>query len=53
MKIGVFGLWHLGCTIAAFWSKIGIDVIAFDYDNNNIEKLKNSIPPIFEPNYTR
>ena len=49
MKIGVFGLWHLGCTIAASWSKLGFDVIGYDYDYLTIDKLKNGIIPIFEP----
>jgi UDPglucose 6-dehydrogenase len=49
MKIGVFGLWHLGCTIAASWSKLGFNVIGYDYDYLTIDKLKNGIIPIFEP----
>lgn len=49
MKIGVVGLWHLGCVISASWSKIENNVIAFDYDSNNIERLKNGETPLFEP----
>jgi len=48
-KIGVFGLWHLGCVIAASWSKIGNQVIGYDYDDENINNLKKGIPPLFEP----
>ena len=47
-KIGVFGLWHLGCVISATWSKSS-DVIGYDYDYENVEKLKNGTPPIYEP----
>jgi UDPglucose 6-dehydrogenase len=49
MKIGIFGLWHLGCVLAASWSKIGYNVIGYDYDNDNINNLKKGQPPIFEP----
>jgi UDPglucose 6-dehydrogenase len=48
MKIGIFGLWHLGCVLAASWSK-SYNVIGYDYDDDNIEKLKKGQPPIFEP----
>jgi len=49
IKIGVIGLWHLGCVISASWSKLGYNVVGFDYDNERIEKLKIGIPPLFEP----
>ena len=49
-KIGVIGLWHLGCVISVSWSKLGHNVIGFDYDMNRVEKLKDGIPPLFEPN---
>lgn len=49
IKIGVFGLWHLGCVLAASWSKIGYQVIGYDYDLDNINNLKNGYPPIYEP----
>ena len=48
-KIGVFGLWHLGCVLTAAWSKLGNQVIGFDYDIENIENLQKGIPPLFEP----
>jgi len=48
-KIGVFGLWHLGCTILASWSKLGYNVIGYDYEYLTIDKLKKGITPIFEP----
>lgn len=48
-KIGVTGLWHLGCVISVSWSKLGFNTIGFDYDKERVEKLKAKKPPIFEP----
>jgi UDPglucose 6-dehydrogenase len=48
-KIGVFGLWHLGCVLTAAWSKLGNQVIGYDYDTKNIDNLKKGTPPLFEP----
>ena len=48
-KIGVFGLWHLGCVIATSWSNLGHYVIGYDYDFFNIADLSEGKPPIFEP----
>ena len=48
-KIGVVGLWHLGCIIAASWSKLGYNVKGFDYDEERINNLQKGIPPLFEP----
>ncbi|OGR84399.1 MAG: hypothetical protein A2901_06430 [Elusimicrobia bacterium RIFCSPLOWO2_01_FULL_54_10] len=48
--VGVFGLWHLGCVLSAAWSSKKCRVIGFDYDESLIQKLKQSEPPIFEPN---
>lgn len=49
MKIGVFGLWHLGCTILASWAKLGDQIVGYDYEYLTIEKLKKGIVPIYEP----
>ena len=49
-KIGVMGLWHLGCVVSASWAKLGYNVVGFDYDESRINNLQNGIPPIFEPN---
>lgn len=49
MKIGIFGLWHLGCVLAASWSKLGYNVVGYDYDHTNIDNLNNGKLPIFEP----
>ena len=48
-KIGVFGLWHLGCVLTAAWSKLGNQVIGFDYNVININNLKLGKAPLFEP----
>jgi UDPglucose 6-dehydrogenase len=48
-KIGVIGLWHLGCIVSASWAKLGYHVTGFDYDNMRVQNLKKGIPPIYEP----
>ena len=48
-KIGVVGLWHLGCVLSAAWSKLGLSVIGFDYAGDLIGNLNMNKPPIFEP----
>lgn len=49
MKIGVVGLWHLGCVTAACLAEAGHEVIAFDTDAANIAQLQNGKAPLFEP----
>lgn len=48
-KIGIVGLWHLGCVLSAAWSKLGFSVTAFDHDKSLIKNLNRDRPPIFEP----
>jgi UDPglucose 6-dehydrogenase len=48
-NIGVFGLWHLGCVLCASWSKLGNNVIGFDYNSSTIKHLNKGITPIYEP----
>ena len=48
-KIGILGLWHLGCVLCAAWTKLGFNVIGFDRSETIIKNLKNSEPPIYEP----
>lgn len=48
-KIGVIGLWHLGCVLCAAWSRLGHTVIGFDSDLERVAKLKKGEPPLFEP----
>ncbi len=50
IRIGIVGLWHLGCVLAAAWSKLGFRVIGFDYSKDLINNLNRNQPPIFEPN---
>ena len=50
MKIGVYGLWHLGSVYAACLSKIGNKVVAVDEDKQVIDSFHKGVPPIFEPN---
>jgi len=49
MKIGVIGLWHLGCVLSAAWSKLGFQVVGFDDDSNLIGKLSKGKAPLYEP----
>ena len=48
-KIGVVGLWHLGCVISASWAKLGCEVIAIDFDEERVGNLSRGSLPIFEP----
>ena len=50
VKIGVVGLWHLGCVLCTAWSKLGNAVVGFDFDSTLIYNLQQAKPPIFEPN---
>ncbi|MDA2917888.1 nucleotide sugar dehydrogenase [Desulfobacterota bacterium AH_259_B03_O07] len=49
MKVCVFGLLHLGCVTAVCMADLGFNVIGLDNDNEVINNLQNSKPPIFEP----
>ncbi|MBS0625116.1 MAG: UDP-glucose/GDP-mannose dehydrogenase family protein [Verrucomicrobia bacterium] len=49
MKIGVVGLWHLGCVISASWLKIGHEVVGIDFNEEAIQKLSQGKAPLFEP----
>jgi len=48
--VGIVGLWHLGCVLAAGLSSKGIKVIGYDSDKNTINNLNSGKTPIFEPN---
>lgn len=48
-KIGVVGLWHLGCVISASWSKLGSKVKGFDHNLERVEKLRRGVLPVYEP----
>ncbi len=49
-RIGIVGLWHLGCVLSAAWSKLGFKVVGFDYSKDLINNLSQIKPPIYEPN---
>ena len=48
-KIGIIGLWHLGCVLAAAWSKKNYIVCGFDHNKDRIENLTQGHLPIYEP----
>lgn len=48
-KVGVVGLWHLGCVISASWSKLGLRVKGFDHNLERLEKLRRGVLPVYEP----
>jgi UDPglucose 6-dehydrogenase len=48
-KIGIIGLWHLGCVVASSLADAGRNVIGTDFDQKILEGLKNKKAPIQEP----
>jgi len=49
MKIGVYGLWHLGTVTSACLAAKGFDVVGIDDDAAVISNLNQGMAPIFEP----
>ncbi len=49
MRIGVVGLWHLGCVTAACLADSGFTVVGVDPDPEVISGLQSGRPPIAEP----
>jgi UDPglucose 6-dehydrogenase len=49
IRIGIIGLWHLGCVLSAVWTKLGFKVTGFDYSKDIINDLNRYRSPIFEP----
>lgn len=49
MKICVYGLWHLGSVTAACLSGYNFKVCGLDLNQEVTDRLKNGIPPLFEP----
>lgn len=49
MKVGVYGLWHLGCVTAACLAGKGHRVVGLDQDEPLIDHLRAAKPPIAEP----
>lgn len=48
-RIGVVGLWHLGCVLSASWSILGHDVVGIDFDQTLVAELAEGRPPLYEP----
>ena len=49
MKVAVLGLWHLGTVTTACLAKVGIDVIAYDSNEETINLLRQQQLPVAEP----
>jgi UDPglucose 6-dehydrogenase len=48
-RVGVVGLWHLGCVTAACLAQAGYDVVGIDPDAGVVEDLNHGRPPLYEP----
>jgi UDPglucose 6-dehydrogenase len=48
-KIGIVGLWHLGCVLSVSWAKLGYEVVSYDSSQSLIEGLQRGKAPLFEP----
>jgi UDPglucose 6-dehydrogenase len=48
-RVGVVGLWHLGCVVSACLADLGCRVIGVDRDRSRVENLNRAQPPVFEP----
>ena len=48
-RIAVVGMWHLGCSIAASWLKLGHFVTAIDFNDEVVKKLRSAESPVVEP----
>ncbi len=53
MKICVQGLWHLGSVTAGCLTSLGYEILGLDFDEKNIQSLREGIPQIYEPGLTR
>ena len=49
IKISVVGLWHLGAVTASCLADKGLNVNAYDHDENTINNFNNGVLPILEP----
>lgn len=48
-RVGVLGLWHLGCVTAACLAESGLEVVGTDPDPAVITALADELPPVAEP----
>lgn len=49
IRIGVVGLWHLGCIYSTSLAIKGYEVTGFDLNSNIVSELNKGNPPIYEP----
>ena len=49
MNVCVLGLWHLGTVTAACLADAGHNVTGVDFDEKTVGRLRQGIPPLFEP----
>lgn len=49
MKVAVIGTGYVGLVTGVVLAQLGNDVICVDKDKDKVEKLKQGIPPIYEP----
>lgn len=48
-SIGIVGLWHLGCVLAASWLKLGNRVVGIDFNPEGVDRLSKGKVPLYEP----
>lgn len=48
-RVCVYGLWHLGCVVAASLAEAGSDVVGLDRDERRVADLRAGRTPIAEP----
>ena len=48
-RVAVVGLWHLGCSITAAWTRLGLSVRAIDLEPRLAPHLAAGEPPLYDP----
>ena len=49
MRVGVFGIWHLGAVTAACLAHLGFRVTGVEANAARLASLKSGVPPLYEP----